>query len=234
MVSRVYLTIDDAPSINMNKKIDFLTQCSIPALFFCRGEFIQMRPESVVYAIQNGFLIGNHSYSHPYFSEIPLVDCFDEITKTETLIEQCYQNADVRRPCKIIRLPFGDRGAGSNGQHPNTAEEKEKVEKIQQFLREQGFVAVDFGRPPNGFIDASWDWDTQDYKSKMMDNSELYIDQFSQQCDTSIQDPAILLLHDFDNNHHLFQLSMEFLMRHNISFLPANLSFPEMEKHPVI
>lgn len=223
-IKSVYLTIDDSPSIHMKEKVDFLREHSIPALFFCRGEFIQMRPDNIIYAIQKGFPIGNHSYSHPYFSNISLCDCFNEIKQTEELIEKCYQQANIPRPCKIIRLPFGDRGAGPKAQLSETLEAEEKTVKIQEFLKEQGFVPVDFGQPADGFIDAFWDWDTQDYKTKFIENPNLYASGLIETQQNSPADTAILLLHDFDRNHHLFRLSMEFLTTRNIQFLPFNLA----------
>lgn len=33
------------------------------------------------------------------------------------------------------------------------------------------------------------------------------------------KDTAVILLHDFDNNHHLFEASMDFLLEQKIEFL---------------
>ena len=89
MTIKLYLTIDDSPSMHMDKKVAFLKSKNIPAIFYARGEYIKKYPEQIVNAIKNGFLIGNHSYTHPYFSEIRIEECFDEILKTEKLINKC-------------------------------------------------------------------------------------------------------------------------------------------------
>lgn len=60
-----YLTIDDAPSLDFEKKIDFLQSQGIPAIFFCPGNALESRPQVTVEAIQSGFVIANHAYDHP-------------------------------------------------------------------------------------------------------------------------------------------------------------------------
>lgn len=227
-VKAVYLTIDDAPSIHMHKKVDFLIDYKIPAIFYCRGEFIEKNMNQVIYAINNGFLIGNHSYSHPYFSEIVLDRCKEEILKTEVLIDLCYQKANTIRTAKFIRLPFGDRGAGPSAREAETDLEKDKVFKIQLFLKEQKFVKINFQNNCKKFafynyIDSFWHWDTYDYKSKLINNSEEYMKNLIQFQKNSLIEESIMLLHDFDLNHHLFELTMKFLLKKNISFLPIKI-----------
>lgn len=93
MINKVYWTIDDSPSIHMDKKVSFLKKNNVPAIFYARGEFIKKRPEQITNAIQQGFLIGNHSYTHPYFSKISIHQFLDEIVRTEELIDASYQSA---------------------------------------------------------------------------------------------------------------------------------------------
>ena len=64
-----YLTIDDSPSPDMQSKVDYLHREAIPAVFFCRGDFLEERPAAALDAIRKGFIIANHSYSHPHFSD---------------------------------------------------------------------------------------------------------------------------------------------------------------------
>ncbi|MBF0312839.1 MAG: polysaccharide deacetylase family protein [Oligoflexia bacterium] len=227
-IKSIYLTIDDAPSVVMPKKVEFLLQHKIPALFFCRGEFIASYKQHVVEAIAQGFLIGNHSYSHPYFSKVPLASCFEEIVKTEALIMECYQKAKVPRPVKVIRLPFGDRGAGGDLQEAIAIEEEEKVFQIQIFLKENGFVPLilpfcsqrDEGM---SYIDVEWDWDTSDYQAKLIKNPEAYRAHLLKHWDQSLQETETILLHDFTHSHHLFEITMDFLLGQKVQFLPFPL-----------
>lgn len=221
MTKNIYLTIDDAPSKYMEKKVELLLKHHIPALFFCRGECIALHKEYVVEAIQKGFLIGNHSYTHPYFSQIPLEQCFEEILKTEALIDNCYHQANIERPCKVIRLPFGDRGAGKHAREAVLDEEKEKVFQIQSFMKEVGFVPLDKNHK---HIDAYWDWDAQDYKSKWIQHPDEYVQQLESFWQNSKQETHTLLVHDFDHTHHLFERTLQFLMSKNCQFLNTVIS----------
>ena len=121
-----YLTIDDAPSADFRKKVDFLSEKNIPAILFCRGDFLEKREEDAIYAIRKGFVIANHSYSHQRFSEIALEEAFKQINETDKIIERLYSEAKIKRPSKIFRFPYGDKGG-------------ENRLKIQQFLRESGY-----------------------------------------------------------------------------------------------
>ncbi len=216
---KIYLTIDDAPSCHMKKKIDFLYEHTIPAIFYCRGNAILEHTEYVIQAIQKGFLIGNHSFSHPFFSQISLDECYQEILKTEELIEECYKNAGMQRPAKVIRLPYGDRGAGDFARMPQTEEEKKKVEAIQNFLAAQGFSKIHFQDFTDDAIDAFWTWDSQDYKKSLIEDADAYMKKFQDHFYESHREIEILLLHDFDSNHHLFEQAMEFLQTKKVEFL---------------
>ena len=153
--------------------------------------------------------MGNHSYSNPYFSQIPLEQCFKEINKTEILINQCYQQAGILRPCKIIRLPFADRGAGAWNKQPETAQEQEKYAAIQAFLKNQGFINP---IPNSDEIDMLWDIDTQDYKSKYIQNHDEYATNLKKALNHNQSNSAVILLHDLDHNHHLFETTIELLL----------------------
>lgn len=216
-LQKIYLTIDDSPSIHMDKKVSFLKKHNIPAIFYARGEHIAAHTDQIINAIQHGFLIGNHSYSHPHFSQISFNQCTSEILKTEKLIQECYKLANKVRPCKIIRLPYGDRGVGENAKTAQSQEEQSKVKAIQDFLKENDFVALNF--QSDHFIDAHWDWDTQDYKRKHISDEKLYLDKIKTFFGQHQKETAILLLHDFDNNNHLFKPSMQFLLDQKIEFL---------------
>ncbi len=121
-----YLTIDDAPTKDFRKKVDFLLEQNIPAIFFCRGDFLEKREKDVIYAIKNGFIIANHSFDHARFSEIALEEALKQISKTDKLIEEAYSKSRIKRPARLFRFPYGDKG-GQN------------YKNIQQFLRQLGY-----------------------------------------------------------------------------------------------
>lgn len=216
----IYLTIDDAPSSNTLTKIQYLKEHNIPAIFYCRGNAIEQYKDHVIALIHAGFLIGNHSYSHPYFSESSNEEFFDEIGKTEKLIDECYQLAGCKRPLKVIRLPFGDRGAGGNCRMPVTDEEKNKYDALQQFLKEQGFSRVQFkDLDYDQAIDSLWTLDAQDYKELFVNNEELYKKNLERIFFDSLREVEVVLVHDFENSQHLFESAMTFFKEQKVVFL---------------
>jgi peptidoglycan-N-acetylglucosamine deacetylase len=110
-MKHAYLTIDDAPSADFLAKVQLLGRRGIPALFFCIGERIEARFEEVVQAVRAGFVVGNHSYSHPHFSDLSEDEGYLEIERTDALVEEVYRAAGVPRPGKFFRFPYFDRGA---------------------------------------------------------------------------------------------------------------------------
>lgn len=219
---KIYLTIDDSPSIHMAEKVSFLKKHNIPAIFYVRGEFVKKYPKQVINAINNDFIIGNHSYYHPYFSKISVQECFDEILNTQKLIDDCYKSAQKNMNYKIVRLPFADRGAGEKAKIASNNLEKTKVQNIQTFLKDNNFINMYFEHINSEFIDSYWDWDTEDYKKKYIDNPELYIKNMENFFINYNKETAIILLHDFAHNHHLFMESMKFLLSKKFNFLNFN------------
>src|SRR5262245_50027868 len=105
-----YLTIDDSPTKDFIPKLEYLITKRIPAVWFCEGARLEQYPDSVIIAIKAGYIIGNHSYSHPSFSTISLETAFAEIDRTHRIIEDLYARAGVKRPAKFFRFPYGDKG----------------------------------------------------------------------------------------------------------------------------
>ncbi|MFO1257532.1 MAG: polysaccharide deacetylase family protein [Gammaproteobacteria bacterium] len=221
MISKIYLTIDDSPSIHTDKKVYFLRKHNISAIFYARGEFIEKYPNQIINAIQHGFIIGNHSYTHPYFSKISLTQCLKELEQTENLINECYLTSGIERPCKIVRFPFADRGAGPKAKEAVSHLEKMKVLELQSFLRKNDFKSLNF-QPINSYLDSYWDWDTEDYKTKHISNKDLYLSKMHSFLNDYEKEKAVMLLHDFDTNHHLFEASMTFLLNKKIQFLDCH------------
>lgn len=169
-----YLTIDDSPTHETDALLDFLIARDIPATLFCIGsaykdmhiecEGIEQNPGPILRAIQKGFLIGNHTYTHRRSSELAYEEIVAEIEKTEMLIDGLYKQAGKTRPARLMRFPHIDRGAGgwvvdynAAGPHkevlmelfgsglnislnPPSEAQIEKKDKIQDYLKREGFV----------------------------------------------------------------------------------------------
>ena len=52
-----YLTIDDSPSSTFIRKIDYLSDQNIPAVFFCIGNLMEKYSNEIIEAIHKGFVI---------------------------------------------------------------------------------------------------------------------------------------------------------------------------------
>ena len=137
-----YLTIDDAPTEDMKEKIDFLDSKGIKAIWFCVGKNLEKFPEQAIYAIKKGHIIGNHSYSHPRFSNISVEEAKNQIKKTDELIENMYKKAEVSRPVKIFRFPHLDNGIKT--EYSKCDWEDENVKEIQEFLKDLGYKQPKF------------------------------------------------------------------------------------------
>jgi len=131
MVKIAYLTIDDAPSSDFKRKVDYLYKQKIPAIFFCNGKLLEKRPQDIVYAIKKDFIIGNHAYSHPNFSKLTLKKYLEQIKRTDEIIEELYKKAGVKRPIKVFRFPYLEKGGANK-------------KAIQETLKKLGYTQPKF------------------------------------------------------------------------------------------
>ena len=118
---KALLTIDDVSSKNTTAIVDYLCEKNITAIMFMVGEWAQKFPDELVYALKHGMIVGNHSYSHPFFSELSFEECKAEIDKNEEVLDRFYAEAGVERKYRPFRFPYGDKGG-------------ENKEKIQEYL----------------------------------------------------------------------------------------------------
>ncbi|MEN2766590.1 polysaccharide deacetylase family protein [Ornithinibacillus xuwenensis] len=86
----VLLTIDDAPDKYALEMANTLKELEAGAIFFVNGHFLDTPEEQeVLKQIHDmGFLIGNHTYSHPYLPNSSEAEQQEEIIKLNDLIEQ--------------------------------------------------------------------------------------------------------------------------------------------------
>ncbi len=137
-----YLTIDDSPSENFEEVVNYLVEMHIPAIFFCEGRKLGNRIDFVIDAIRKGFIIGNHSYNHPNFSEISLNEAKDQIIKTYAIIDNIYKQAEVSRLIKVFRFPFLNNGISNEYQECDW--NNEHVRGLQKILKVFGYKLPKF------------------------------------------------------------------------------------------
>lgn len=116
----LFLTFDDGPLPCTEQILDALAVSGHKATFFVMGKNLhnpKLR-KLAVRALREGHEIGNHSYSHPNFSQISADRAVSEIWTTHKLIQQIVQEAGVanQRQDLYFRFPFGDSGNVWNSQ----------------------------------------------------------------------------------------------------------------------
>lgn len=186
----------------------------------------------VVYAIQKGFWIGNHSFAHPHFSTISLEHAEEEIDKTEYWIEKAYELAGVKREHKLFRFPFLDRGEKKGN---------EFVESLQGMLRDKGFKRVEFdglnypiflSEEAKRYIDVPCTLEAKEYAlfaPEYMKKHGLYdvedflklLEKKDEKNGFDLRDEKsadLFLMHDFESTHHLFEPLLEKLMSWGVVF----------------
>lgn len=175
---QVVLTIDDSPTEHFMRKCDYLQAHGIPAVFFCIGRQLEAMPDVVITAIKKGFVIGNHSYTHPHFSDLSLAEAFTEIEKTHLLIDELYKAAGTPRPANWFRFPFGDKGDGGYGKvfvHSRRANQVRR-KAIQDYLQQLGYTQPGFPGITYPFyhqaglltdIDWHWTFDVMEWNLRM-------------------------------------------------------------------
>lgn len=174
-----YLTIDDSPSLDMPQKVDFLYRNDIPAVFFCRGDFMEKYPDFILDTIKKGYPIANHSYSHPHFSDIDIEQVYQEIKQTDEIIDQLYEQSGVVRPARWFRFPFGDKGDGRYGKVLEPLRDKKGIDRrniIQAILRGMSYTQPHFPAISYRYFhhaglatDADWHWtyDTMEWSMSL-------------------------------------------------------------------
>lgn len=192
------LTIDDVASKNTPAIVDYLNEKRIKAIFFAVGENVERYYEEALYAVKNGMIVGNHSYSHPAFSSLTMKECMEEIEKCEIVLERLYKDSGVERIARPFRFPYGNKG----GDNKNA---------LQKYLKEKGFHKVDDTHitylwwRENSLdtdIDTFWTFDFEEYRIRQ--RSDFTKESvWKKMHDTNPESGAVLFA---ENNRHILLL----------------------------
>ena len=100
---KIAISFDDGPHPMTEKVLDILQKHNVKATFFCIGKQIEKYPDIFRRIIEEGHVVGNHSYSHStgfgFFSTDKVVG---EIEITNDLIERL-----SGKKVLLFRPPFG-------------------------------------------------------------------------------------------------------------------------------
>lgn len=224
---RALLTIDDVSSNNTPAIVDYLNEKNITAIMFMVGEWAEKHPSELIYALQHGMIVGNHSYTHPHFSEISFEECKKEIEKNEEVLNKFYAEAGVERKYRPFRFPYGDKGGDNKA-------------LIQEYLSQQGFDKVDdtkFDYPfwteegHNKDIDTYWTFDFAEYNIRpgsgfgLEDVMKRIYDKEPEDCAPLLVDGSnhLLLLHAHDDTEAMvpeyYKIFIEELLKNGVEFI---------------
>ena len=125
---------DDGPSKKVTIPIlNLLKEQEIKATFFVLGSRVELYPETVKRAYEEGHYIANHGYSHKY-SQIyeSASSVLDEYNKTNQEVKNAIGNQEYNT--NIFRFPGGSVG----GKYQNIKEE------AKQLLEQNNIATVDW------------------------------------------------------------------------------------------
>jgi peptidoglycan-N-acetylmuramic acid deacetylase len=99
----VYLTFDQGYENGYTEAIlDILKEKGVRAVFFLTGHYLNSAPDLVQRMVDEGHIIGNHSYDHPNYATASAEDAFEDLSK---LHEAVYNKWGIAMD--LFRFPEG-------------------------------------------------------------------------------------------------------------------------------
>lgn len=221
------LTIDDIASKNTRALVDYLCEKKIKTVMFAWGSLVEANYENAIYALKKGMIVGNHSYSHPQFSELSFEEAVSEIEKNEEVLNRLYSDAGVERKYKLFRFPYGDKGGNNK-------------DALQNYLKENGFTKPDDSKitfdwyDENGFrsdVDTYWTFDFAEWQIRKgsgfgKDDVISRIDEFikgSTATPDLEKSQQLLLIHAHDETEELvpeyYKTFIEYAIQKGVHFI---------------
>ena len=104
----IALTFDDgSDGKNTDKILKILKDNNVPATFFLTGSGAHAHPQFIKNIVHAGHEIGNHSYTHPHFTQLSAAQITSELQKTEAKIQSL--TGKTTKP--LFRPPYGEYDA---------------------------------------------------------------------------------------------------------------------------
>ncbi len=89
VANTIYLSFDDGPHPEYTPRVlDLLKRHGAHASFFVVGHAAEAHPDIARRIVDEGHLIGNHSYNHPRFMQIPLAEQLDQIDHADRILAE--------------------------------------------------------------------------------------------------------------------------------------------------
>lgn len=232
-IKTAYLTIDDAPTIDMVWKAEYLLSKRIPAIWYCCGEALEKHFDLALEVLNLGFIVGNHSYTHRHFSELSMEDARKEIVTTDKIIDNLYKEAG-KNPIKTFRFPFGDKGNGEDAFGQKDSSKNPFVNEIQKILKNMGYRQPQFKgitykkyheKKMLDDADVYWTYDcrewTMSHQGTILEELTARMDKVDPDNWLGLNTPSsseIILIHDHVETSHIFKALIEKLLSKNLVF----------------
>jgi peptidoglycan-N-acetylmuramic acid deacetylase len=101
----LYLTFDEGYENGFTGKIlDTLKENDVKAAFFITGHYLETNPDLVKRMVSEGHIVGNHSDSHPSFTDIS----DEEIEKELKLVVDGFEKITGQKGMRYLRAPKGE------------------------------------------------------------------------------------------------------------------------------
>lgn len=100
----LYLTFDNGYEQGYTEQVlDILKEENIPATFFVTGHYVKSAPNLVKRMVNDGHIVGNHSYTHPDFTKMSKPSVEKELKKLEDAVALITDQKEM----KYVRPPRG-------------------------------------------------------------------------------------------------------------------------------
>src|SRR5690625_1411502 len=100
----VYFTFDNGYEQGFTASVlDVLKEEKVPATFFVTGHYVESEPELTKRMVDEGHIIGNHSYHHPDFTMMSRNSIKTELESLETAVAHLTDQKEL----KYLRPPRG-------------------------------------------------------------------------------------------------------------------------------
>ncbi|KKE78726.1 delta-lactam-biosynthetic de-N-acetylase [Oceanobacillus caeni] len=100
----VYLTFDNGYEEGYTDEIlDVLKKEKVPATFFVTGHYVKSSPDLVKRMVNEGHIVGNHSFHHPDFTIVSKESMTEELKTLEAAVAEVTDQKEI----KFLRPPRG-------------------------------------------------------------------------------------------------------------------------------
>lgn len=196
-IKKYYITIDDGYHY-VKEILAVANEKNVKLNLFIIGSIIEENPKIWIEAIEQGHLLGSHTYNHYQFSKHSYKDIKKDFKQYENIMKdkiglEHYNNI------KFFRFPYGDKGNIHN---------KKDIHKL--ITQDYGWETVDWD------LDLSFNHKDHRCRSFTLDEQK---DCYSSYCSKSIKPKNIVLFHFKKPDNICLDDFITFGLKHDLEFL---------------